>query len=182
MVRLQNKMSEKYLLETLDRIARNSFGYAVLYVSVSKLKPKNRHPEFVKIFAKLFDSVVGSARGQFFILSNGDFVILARDITPDMVENAVEKLRQGLSSDPALHSRDGSEFARVISFPEEFGAFYEYIEKRIESPEEEVEEIAYKRPIEAGEVDEVIENARRGGHFGNCQAAERAADFGRRKV
>ncbi len=157
MARLQNKMSEKYLLETLDRIARNSFGYAVLYVSVSKLKPKNRHPEFVKIFAKLFDSVVGSARGQFFILSNGDFVILARDITPDMVENAVEKLRQGLSSDPALHSRDGSEFARVISFPEEFGAFYEYIEKRIESPEEEVEEIAYKRPIEAGEVDEVIE-------------------------
>ena len=157
MAKLQNKMSEKYLLETLDRIARNSFGYAVLYVSVSKLKPKNRHPEFVKIFAKLFDSVVGSARGQFFILSNGDFVILARDITPDMVENAVEKLRQGLSSDPALHSRDGSEFARVISFPEEFGAFYEYIEKRIESPEEEVEEIAYKRPIEAGEVDEVIE-------------------------
>lgn len=123
MARLQNKMSEKYLLETLDRIARNSFGYAVLYVSVSKLKPKNRHPEFVKIFAKLFDSVVGSARGQFFILSNGDFVILARDITPDMVENAVEKLRQGLSSDPALHSRDGSEFARVISFPEEFGCF-----------------------------------------------------------
>ena len=90
MAKLQNKMSEKYLRETLDRIARNSFGYAVLYVSVSKLKPKNRHPEFVKIFAKLFDSVVGSARGQFFILSNGDFVILARDITPDMVENAVE--------------------------------------------------------------------------------------------
>ena len=102
MAKLQNKMSEKYLLETLDRIARNSFGYAVLYVSVSKLKPKNRHPEFVKIFAKLFDSVVGSARGQFFILSNGDFVILARDITPDMVENAVEKLRQGDFDDELL--------------------------------------------------------------------------------
>ena len=151
MAKMQNKMSEKYLLEALDRIARNSFGYAVLYVSISKLKPKNRHPEFVKIFARLFDSVVGSARGQFFILSNGDFVILARDITPQMVEDAVSKLRQGLSSDPILHSKENSEFAQVISFPEDFGAFYEYIEQRIESPEEEeVEEVVRKRPIEAG--------------------------------
>ena len=158
MAKMQNKMSEKYLLEALDRIARNSFGYAVLYVSISKLKPKNRHPEFVKIFARLFDSVVGSARGQFFILSNGDFVILARDITPQMVEDAVSKLRQGLSSDPILHSKENSEFAQVISFPEDFGAFYEYIEQRIESPEEEeVEEVVRKRPIEAGEIDGVIE-------------------------
>lgn len=153
----QNKMSEKFLLETLDRIARNPFGYDVLYVSISKLKPKNRHPEFVKVLARLFDSVVGSARGQFFVLSNGDFVILAKNITPDVVDEAVKKLRQGLSSDPIIHSHDGSAFARVISFPEGFASFYEYIEKRILMPEESLDAFDYKRPIEAKEVDDVTE-------------------------
>lgn len=157
MAKVQSNMSEKYLLDTLDRIAKNSAGYDVLYVNISKLKPKNRHPEFVKIFAKLFDSVVGSARGQFFILSNGDFVILAKDITTQMVDEAVQKLRQGLSSDPVVHTKDSSEFAQVINFPEEFADFYDYIEKRIEAPDnEEKDDIAYKRPIEADEIDNVI--------------------------
>ena len=154
---MQNKMSEKYLLEALERIAKNPFGYDVLYVSISKLKPKNRHPEFVKIFARLFDSVVGSARGQFFVLSNGDFVILAKNITSEMVDEAMQKLRQGLSSDPIVHSHDGTEFARVISFPQEFAAFCEYVEKLIQSPDEKLEEIDYKRPLEAKEVDDVTE-------------------------
>lgn len=157
MAKVQSNTSEKYLLDTLDRIAKNSAGYDVLYVNISKLKPKNRHPEFVKIFAKLFDSVVGSARGQFFILSNGDFVILAKDITTQMVDEAVQKLRQGLSSDPVVHAKDSSEFAQVISFPEQFADFYEYIEKRIDAPDnDEIDDIAYKRPIEADEIDNVI--------------------------
>ncbi len=153
----QGNMSEKYLLETLDRIARNPFGYDVLYVSISKLKPKNRHPEFVKIFARLFDSVVGSARGQFFILSNGDFVILAKNITPDVVADAVQKLQQGLSSDPVVHDKDGSEFARVISFPEEFASFYEYVERKMQAPDLVFEPADFKRPIEAREVDDVTD-------------------------
>lgn len=157
MAKAQSKVSEKYLLETLDRIAKNSAGYSVLYVSISKLKPKNRHPEFVKIFAKLFDSVVGSARGQFFILSNGDFVILAKDITHDLVDDAIEKLRQGLSADPVIHSKDSSEFATIYNFPLELAEFYEYIEKLMNAPDEdEIEEVEYKRPIEAGEIDNII--------------------------
>lgn len=156
MAKIQSKMSEKYLLETLDRIAKNSAGYSVLYVSISKLKPKNRHPEFVKIFAKLFDSVVGSARGQFFILSNGDFVILAKDITHDLVDDAIEKLRQGLSSDPVIHSKDSSEFATIYNFPLDLAEFYDSIETMMNAPDEEIEEIEYKRPIEAGDIDAII--------------------------
>lgn len=156
MAKIQSKMSEKYLLDTLDRIAKNSVGYSVLYVNISKLKPKNRHPEFVKIFAKLFDSVVGSARGQFFILSNGDFVILAKEITPNMVDDAVQKLRQGLSADPVIHSKDSSEFAEIFNFPLDFASFYEYIEKLMEVPDEDFEELQYKRPIEAEEINGLL--------------------------
>ena len=123
-----NNTPEKYLLEALDRVAKNSTGYAVLYVSISKLKPKNRHPDFVKILARLFDSVVGSTRGAFFILSNGDFVILGKDITSATVDEAVNKLKEGLSSDPVIHGKNIHEFARVHEFPHGFKKFYQYIE------------------------------------------------------
>ena len=43
--------AEKYLLESLNRIARNQAMYSVLYVNVSKLKAKNRHPSFFKVIA-----------------------------------------------------------------------------------------------------------------------------------
>lgn len=71
-------LSEKYLLTALDRVAKNALGYAVLYINISKLKPKNRHPEFVKIIAMLFESIIGAAKGSMYILSNGDIAILSK--------------------------------------------------------------------------------------------------------
>lgn len=158
MAKQQGIASEKYLLSALDRIAKNSMGYAVLYVNISKLKPKHRHPEFVKIFAKLFDSVVGTTKGSFFILSNGDFVILGRDITQETVDVAVKQLREGLSSDPIVHSGESSEFAVVYEFPEYFSEFYGYIEKMMKTSEQaDVQEyVPLKRAVEANEIENVI--------------------------
>lgn len=154
----QNTLSERYLLNALDRISKNSTGYAVLYVSISKLKPKHRHPSFVKILAKLFDSVVGTTKGYFFIMSNGDFVILGRDITQKTVDEAVAKLREGLSADPIVHGKDSSEFAAVFEFPEHFHTFYSYVEKlMMEANQVQVEDyLPQRRPVEANEIDNVI--------------------------
>lgn len=158
MSRQQSSKAEKYLLDALDRISKNSYGYAVLYVSISKLKPKHRHPEFVKILGRLFDSVVGNARGYFYIMSNGDFVILGRDITQETVDEAVAKLRQGLSADPILHGKDSSEFATVFEFPENFATFYKYVEEMLVSDvqQDDGELLPAKRPVEAREIDNVI--------------------------
>lgn len=154
----QSSKAEKYLLDALDRISKNSYGYAVLYVSISKLKPKHRHPEFVKILARLFDSVVGNARGYFYIMSNGDFVILAKDITQQTVDEAVAKLRQGLSADPALHGKDSSEFATVFEFPDNFATFYKYVEEMLQNDiqDDSAAVLPQKRPVEANEIDSVI--------------------------
>ena len=81
MAKQQIVLSEKYLLSALDRIAKKSDGYAVLYIMASKLKPKHRHPKFLKILEKFFDGVVGLSKGVFFPLCNGDFAILGRDFT-----------------------------------------------------------------------------------------------------
>lgn len=156
MVKTASFTAEKYLLDSLNRIAKNPSGYSVLYVSVSKLKPKNRHPEFVKIFAKMFDGLVGATNGLMFIISTGDFVILGKNITSETVEEAVKKLRQGLSADPVLYAHDSGEFARLYEFPEDFVPFYQYIEQIIANGDVSVAAEPKKRQIEAGQIDEVI--------------------------
>lgn len=67
--------------------------------------------------------MVGATNGLMFILSNGDFAILGKNITQNTVEEAVKKLRQGLSSDPILYAHDSGEFAHVYEFPEDFHPF-----------------------------------------------------------
>lgn len=153
-----NTTSEKYLLDALDRVARSPEGYSVLYVNVSKLKPKNRHPEFVKIFAKLFDSVTGDAKGNLYVLSNGDFAILGKNITSQTVEDAVKKLRDGLSSDPVLHTKDGHEFFDIFDFPDYLPMFYSYIEEMMEnaSVAGKLEDVNRKRPVDAEEIEGMI--------------------------
>ena len=147
--------AEKYLLDSLSRIAKNPAGYSVLYVNVSKLKPKNRHPQFVKIFAKLFEDLVGATNGMMFILTNGDFAILGKRITQETVENAVKTLRQGLSSDPVLINSESGEFAEVYEFPEQFVPFYKRIEDIIAADAEQPAE-PRRRPLSAAQVEGVI--------------------------
>lgn len=148
-------VAEKNLLETLDRIARNQSAYSVLYVSLSKLKPKNRHPSFIKIIAKLFDDLVGAAEGMMYILNNGDFVILGKNITESIVSDAVDKLRKGLASDPILTNASISEFARLYNFPHDFAAFYEYIQEQMENAARpDFSNLKY--PVEASQMDGVL--------------------------
>ncbi len=156
MAKAANFTTERYLLDSLNRIAKNPSGYAVLYVHVSKLKPKNRHPRFIKIFAKMFDGLVGATNGLMFILSNGDFAILGKNISPATVELAVEKLRQGLSADPILYGKDSSEFARLYQFPQDFASFYRQIESIIENGVPLDKEEPEKFAVKATEIDEII--------------------------
>ncbi len=156
MVKTGKFAAEKYLLESLNRIARNQAMYSVLYVNVSKLKAKNRHPSFVKIIAKLFDDLVGAVSGTLFILSNSDFAILGRNINPEVVESAVKKLRAGLFSDPILFAPGSGEFAHLYEFPDDFVELYKHIESLME--EAQLPDLSsYKYPVEASQIDGVAE-------------------------
>lgn len=145
--------TEKYLLETLDRISRNRSEYKVLYVNVSKLKPKNRHPKFVKIIARLFDDLVVIANGTMFILSNGDFAILGKNITEKVVENAVDKLRRGLITDPIWTAHSSNEFTHLYQ-PEEFDTLYNQIETTMQT-DAPVDLLGYRYPVDASQIDAV---------------------------
>ena len=100
---------------------------------LSKLKPENRHPSFIKIIAKLFDNLLCVAEGQMFVLNNGDFVILGTNITENIVASAVDKLSKGLAYDPILYNREASEFAHVYRFPNDMPILYEYVQNLFEN-------------------------------------------------
>lgn len=155
MVQANRFAAEKNLLDTLDRIARNQAAYSVLYVSLSKLKPKNRHPAFIKIIAKLFDDLVGTAEGSMYILNNGDFAILGKNITEEIVADAVDKLRKGLAADPILFNSNISEFAHLYNFPEDFTTLYEYIRQQIDNTRmPDFSNLKY--PVEASQMEGVL--------------------------
>ena len=160
MAKQQLVLSEKYLLSALDRIGKNPSGYAVLYISASKLKPKHRHPKFLKILEKFFDGVVGLSTGVSFPLSNGDFAILGRDFSQSAVDEAVNKLKEGISNDPILHGKNSKDFATVFVFPETYALFYNYVLQLLENganAQKQALSEPEKRPLNAGEVDQILE-------------------------
>lgn len=156
MAKAGSQAAERYLLDSMNRIARNPQGYSVLYVNVSKLKPKNRHPSFVKIFAKMFDDLVGATNGMMFILSNSDFAILGKNITAETVEQAVDKLRHSLPNDPMLYEQDDGAFAVLYSFPEDFPKLYAKIKALLESDSDSFDIEFLRKPVQAAQVDDIL--------------------------
>ncbi|MBE6444693.1 MAG: hypothetical protein E7019_01345 [Alphaproteobacteria bacterium] len=157
MAKTEGFAEEKKILEFLRRIERNQSAYSALYVYVSKLKPKNRHPLFVKVIARLFDGLVGAAEGQLFVLENGDFVIIGKNITSVTINNAVGKLRKCLASDPILMSQEECAFTKIYMFPEEFIDLGMQIEEMMINRNVDVPTIQ-KFAIEAKQLESVKEH------------------------
>lgn len=92
------------------------------------------------------------------MLSNGDFAILGKNITEDTVDEAVKKIRLGLSSDPSFTVEAQKILRSCIIFPKtilrsmsRFKICTKMTIMRIpENPDEG------KRPIRADEIDDVI--------------------------
>ncbi len=141
---------EKYLIETLERIMKTRSEYMVLYVNISKLKLKNRHPKFVKIITRLFDDLIMVADSSIFILENGDFAILGKKLTDKIIAEAVDKLRKGLITDPIWTSYSSNEFSHLYG-PENFADLILKIKEIIEHPEN-IEKVPYSRSVDAGEL------------------------------
>ena len=155
--------TEKKLLEVLGRVERSQSAYSALYVNVSKLKPKNRHPSFVKIIAKLFDDLVGATEGGLFVLDNSDFVILGKNISLTTVDNAMDKLRLGLAADPLLADHN-SGFTKLYKFPDDLEDMKNVIAGLF--MEDADEGLPIKYAIEAAQIDGVMK------HLDNINVAE----------
>ena len=145
--------SEKFFLETMTRIQRNKVEYKVLYINISKLKPKNRHSKFVRVVARMFDNMVAIAEGTMFVFNNGDIVILGKNITENLVDESVEKLRRGLITDPIWTNQGVEQFAKLYSY-EDFDSIIGKVNELIlsDNSEDAPQEVV---AVDAGQIEAV---------------------------
>lgn len=147
--------SERFFVETMNRILKSRSEYKVLYINISKLKLKNRHPRFVRIVARMFDNMVAIADGTMFVFSSGDIAILGKNIDEKLVDEATEKLRSGLLTDPIWVNQDSEKLVQLYT-GNDFDALMGQVNETILNGAE-VAMPHDPAPIDAGQI-EAIKN------------------------
>jgi hypothetical protein len=121
---------ETSLLDHLGRIAHNRAGRLAVQLHLSKFKPQNRRPHHIRIASRSFDSVLNSADAQIYVLSNGDIVLLSKNVKVEDIEAVIAKIRALFRMDPlAVRGRlaDGTQFATWYDFDKDFESFVEMV-------------------------------------------------------
>lgn len=155
-------MTERLLLDALERVINYSADFTVLYVNISKLRPQNKKPKFIKIFFRLFDNIVRNSQSKLFILSNGDFVLLGRSVSETVVEDVVKKLEMVLSSDPIVYD-GGDEFYDIFNLSKKYKILYEKIANIMNSDDKDIfskDDENQVKDIEPEDLDDIINTTR----------------------
>jgi len=118
---------ESLLLNRLKRIEANPAGVYAVHLFLSKLRPSNRQPQFLKIAARTFDPLVEGFEATVFPMHNDDIVLICRNVPVDDADSAVEKVRSLFNEDPLLSGGDDFEddFSTWydLSQPEDYSTF-----------------------------------------------------------
>lgn len=107
---------ESLLLGTAERIGRIRQGRMALHLHLSKLRPHNRQESHVRIALRMFDPMVAQYRGQMFLLSNSDIVLLVKDARIADLDALVYKLRALFGKDPLTFADSGDGRDRFCSW------------------------------------------------------------------
>lgn len=102
-------IEETLLVDRLARIADNPAGYFAVHVHLSELRPNNKQQNFISIAARVFENLISTADAILFRLSNGDLVLICREVPVDDIDPYIEKVRSLFSEDP-LTATETDEF------------------------------------------------------------------------
>ncbi|MQX35196.1 hypothetical protein [Roseospira navarrensis] len=92
---------DQSLLNGLDRVERAPEGCRAVFLALSRLRPVHRDPIRLRLAAHLFEPLVTGQGCQVFLLSDGDLVVLGRDVPMSMLEAHAERVRALFRADPA---------------------------------------------------------------------------------
>lgn len=92
--------TERQLLDTIERAGRMPAGRTAVHLHLSKLLPGNRPPAHLRIAARLFAALETAHHIQIFPLSNGDIIVLGKDMPEDEVDRIVHRVRALFDRDP----------------------------------------------------------------------------------
>jgi hypothetical protein len=101
--------TERQLLDTIERAGRTPAGRTAVHLHLSDLLPGNRPAAHLRIAARLFVPLEASYHVQIFPLSNGDIMVLGKDMAEDEVDRIVHRVRALFERDPLAFTDFGDD-------------------------------------------------------------------------
>jgi hypothetical protein len=95
---------DQSLLDSLERLERTPEGCRAAYLALSGLRSHNREWIRLRLAAHLFEPLVTGYGCEVYILSNGDLVVVGRNVPETALEKHAERVRALFRADPATRS------------------------------------------------------------------------------
>ncbi len=107
---------EGLLYDAAERVGRVREGRLALHLHLSQLLPSNREEGRIRIAFRMFESMVDAYRGQMFLMSNSDIVLICKDARVNDLDAIVYKLRALFSTDPLTYAESADGQDRFVSY------------------------------------------------------------------
>ena len=118
--------SENLLYDAAERVGRIREGRQALHLHLSRLLPPNREEAKIRIAFRMFETMVDMFRGQMFLLTNNDIMLICKDARLADLDAIVYKLRALFSKDPLTYAEvDGEDrFVTFYDLESEYDPFF----------------------------------------------------------
>lgn len=155
--------AEKLLFDAAERVGRIREGRIALHLHLSRLLPANREEAKIRIAFRMFESMVDMYRGQMFLLTNSDAVLICKDARIADLDAIVYKLRALFSKDPLTYSEneDGEDgFATYYELENDYDSFFALCGQMVEDAKKMIEDqrkAPQVQPLDARNLTRVLE-------------------------
>lgn len=155
---------ESLLFDAAERVGRIREGRIALHLHLCRLLPQNREEGKIRIAFRMFESMVDMFRGQMFLLTNSDIVLICKDARLADLDSIVYKLRALFSKDPLTYAEgeDGRDrFVTYYDLEVEYDPFFQMVGQMVADAKKRVAEqraAPQIQPLDARNLSRVLES------------------------
>lgn len=154
---------ESMLYDAAERVGRIREGRLALHLHLSGLLAQNREDAKIRIAFRMFESMVDTFRGQLFLLTNSDVVLICKDARLADLDAIVYKLRALFSKDPLTYAESSDGHDRFVTYYDleiDYDTFYAVCGQLAESARKRMADARVAppmQPLDARNLNRVIE-------------------------
>ncbi|MEW5726876.1 MAG: hypothetical protein AB1918_03530 [Pseudomonadota bacterium] len=154
---------ESLLFDAAERVGRIREGRIALHLHLSRLLPPNREEAKIRIAFRIFEQMVDMYRGQMFLLTSSDIILICKDARLADLDAIVYKLRALFSKDPLTYteSADGEDrFVTYYDLESEYDAFFALCGQLVQEAKKRIADqraAPQVQPLDANNLTRVLE-------------------------
>jgi hypothetical protein len=141
---------ESLLFDAAERVSRIREGRMALHLHLSRLLAANREEAKIRIAFRMFESMVDLYRGQSFLMSNSDIILICKDARVADLDSIVYKLRALFNMDPLTYSESEDGRDRFVSYYDlesDFDSFFSLCGKMVVDAKKRIADQRNATPI-----------------------------------